>query len=65
MQVKIKPSDHVNYMTSDEKCSRCRREIREDEVPLRLWSQKDSNYMWIYCEDCTDEILSDGLGFAL
>lgn len=56
MEADIKESDHVNYMTSDEKCSRCRKDIDEDEVPLRLWAQ-DPNYMWIYCESCMNDVL--------
>lgn len=56
LQANIKESDHVNYLISDEKCSRCRADIREDEVPLRLWA-KDPNYMWIYCEKCTPEVI--------
>lgn len=56
MEVNIKESDHANYMTSDEKCSRCRKDIDEGEVPLRLWAQ-DPNYMWIYCELCINDVL--------
>lgn len=55
MKADIKKSDHVNYMESDEKCSRCRKDITE-EYPLRLWAE-DPNYMWIYCESCMNEVL--------
>lgn len=57
IKVNILPTDHVNYKTSDEKCSRCRRPLREDEVPLRFWPESDTNYMLIYCEDCCGDVL--------
>lgn len=56
MRIAIKPEDVVNYMTSDEKCSRCRKDV-SDEVPLRVWKSDDPNYMWIYCERCTEVVL--------
>ena len=57
MHLKISPNDYVNYKTDDGKCSRCRKEIREDEVPLRLWSLLDPNIMMTYCESCNEEVL--------
>ncbi len=48
----ILPSDHIHVIANDDTCSRCRRAIREDEVPLRCWGGRDGAFMWIYCDDC-------------
>ena len=56
LQIDIKPTHHVNYKTSDGKCSRCRRTIQDEEVPLLIWLY-DPNRMLIYCDDCTDKVL--------
>jgi len=48
----ITASDHCHEKTNDNTCSRCRRKIHDDEVPILLWSQKDNNRMWIFCNDC-------------
>ena len=45
-------SDHAHVGSSDETCSRCRRPIRDDEVPLRCW-EGDGTVMWIYCGGCS------------
>ena len=58
MMAKILDTDHVYHMTSEDKCSRCRREFREDEVPLHLWPESDPNYMYSYCEKCSGEVLA-------
>lgn len=47
----IRASDHLHVGTNDDTCSRCRRAIREDEVPLMLWVN-GGNDMYIYCNDC-------------
>lgn len=47
----IKPTDHWHRITNDGTCSRCRREIPDDEVPLMFWSD-DGQDMLIYCEPC-------------
>ena len=60
MKVNIAPDDHINYMTSDNKCSRCRRDIQDDEVPLRLWPESDTNFMYVYCEECSSNVLTAG-----
>ena len=48
----ILESDHAHVGTSDETCSRCRRPIRDDEVPLRC-REGDGTVKWIYCDDCS------------
>ena len=48
----IQPSDHVYVIVSDNACSRCRREIREEEVPLMIWAGREGTFLWIYCDDC-------------
>ena len=46
----IWPIDHdPGY---DETCSRCRRAIPEDEIPLLLWLPPDQTRMLAYCERC-------------
>lgn len=57
IKANILPTDFVHYMTSDDTCSRCRRAIDEDEVPLRFWPASDTNKMLVYCEACSDEVL--------
>jgi hypothetical protein len=48
----IKPTDHVHHVTSDDTCSRCRKAVPDDQVPLILWFN-DAVDMLVYCEDCT------------
>ncbi len=57
MEAKIMGTDVWYYLTSEEKCSRCRRDFREDECPLRFWKEDDADYMLAYCEDCSPEVL--------
>jgi hypothetical protein len=45
------PSDHVHVKTNDRTCSRCRRAIDDDEVPLMLW-EGDGERMLIFCWAC-------------
>ena len=47
----ILPTDHWHRGKNDDTCSRCRREIGEDEVPLLLWAN-DGHDMLIFCEAC-------------
>ena len=47
----IRVNDHLHVGTYDETCSRCRRAIREDEVPLMLWINQ-AHDMYAYCTDC-------------
>jgi hypothetical protein len=47
----------IKVWVSEEICSRCGAEFREDEIPLRLWPQEDTNFMYSYCEKCTAEVL--------
>jgi hypothetical protein len=47
----IRPSDHWHRRTNDGTCSRCRREVPEDDVPLLLW-RNDGHDMLAYCERC-------------
>lgn len=53
MKFQVKATDHEYFETSEERCSRCRNDIGEEEVPLLLWRQSDSRYMYIFCEECT------------
>ena len=53
----IRASDHVHVGTNDGACSRCRRPIREDEVPIQLFID-NGHRMLIYCNGC------DGSGEA-
>lgn len=53
----IKQSDHINFETSDELCSRCRKPVRDDQVPLRVWSH-DGKHMRIYCQCCSQLVLA-------
>ena len=41
-----------DVLVNDETCSRCRRAIAEDEVPIKLWA-RDGHGQRIYCDDCT------------
>lgn len=52
----IKPTDFCHKETNDNTCSRCRRAIREDEIPITLWRDSDPNDMWIFCNDCTPNL---------
>ena len=47
----ILPDDHWHILISDDTCSRCRKPIPEDQVPLMLWSG-DGSRMLSYCETC-------------
>lgn len=48
----IKPTDHIHVVTYDGTCSRCRKAIQEDEVPLLLWIPPKGNLMLAYCNAC-------------
>ena len=52
MNMKILPTDHVHVGTYDETCSRCRKAIGEDEVPLLMWLPPDGDRMLAYCNAC-------------
>ena len=47
----VLPDDHWHILISDDTCSRCRKPIPEDQVPLMLWSG-DGSRMLSYCETC-------------
>ena len=47
----IKPTDRWHHIVSDNTCSRCRAEIKFDEVPVLLWTD-DGLDLLIYCEAC-------------
>lgn len=47
----IKPTDFRHVGTNDNTCSRCRKAVPEEQVPILLWLH-DGNTMLIYCEDC-------------
>lgn len=44
-------TDFCHVDTFDETCSRCRKAIPEDDVPLLLWIGKGKD-MYAYCRDC-------------
>jgi hypothetical protein len=50
----IRTTDHVHHVTNDGTCSRCRKAPAEEEVPLMLWFNANTD-MLIYCETCTSE----------
>lgn len=50
----ILATDHVHVHTNDGTCSRCRREVPDDDVPLMLWTDAAGERMLIYCQRCTD-----------
>lgn len=47
----ILETDKCHVMTDDGTCSRCGKEIGEDEMPVRFWDAS-GHLMWTYCEDC-------------
>ena len=47
----VLPTDVPSVGRDSGLCSRCFRAIREDEVPLRAWSE-DGHTMYTWCEDC-------------
>ncbi len=57
IEVKILPGDYLHVDTDDGTCSRCRKVIPEDHVPLRLWKKSNPNHMWSYCEDCCGSVI--------
>jgi hypothetical protein len=50
----IRPTDHWHRRTSDDTCSRCRRQVPEDDVPLHLWKNGRTTDMLTYCERCLE-----------
>ena len=48
-------TDRLHHITNDDTCSRCRRPIREDEVPLMLWPNGGWD-MYLFCNDCTKRV---------
>jgi hypothetical protein len=49
----ILPTDHLHVGVNEGRCSRRRKEVNEDEVPLMLWPQNDGGHsMLIYCPRC-------------
>lgn len=55
--IDIRKWHHRHYITSDDTCSRCRRKIADDEIPLRFWPKSDRNYMLIYCDACIGHVM--------
>jgi len=47
----ILATDHWHIKTQDGTCSRCRRPLPEEDVPLMVWSESRDD-MLIYCERC-------------
>jgi hypothetical protein len=54
----VLPNDHWHRGTNDRTCSRCRREVPDEDVPLMLWSE-DGEDMLIYCEACLGDPLAE------
>ncbi len=48
----ILATDHIHAPAYDETCSRCRRPIPDEEVPLLLWLPPDQVGMLAYCDRC-------------
>ncbi len=45
--------DHIHAGAEDGTCSRCRRPIPEDEVPVRYWEGDGPGLrIWVYCDGC-------------
>ena len=66
LKVNVLPTDKIYYMTSENICSRCRRKLREDEVPLMFWPEPPEgerytdhgrDWLLIYCNDCIEGVL--------
>lgn len=51
----IRATDFIHIRTNDGTCSRCRKEVPDEQVPLMLWLPPNSKRMLIYCEDCIGE----------
>jgi hypothetical protein len=49
----VQAADHWHRRTDDGTCSRCRREVPDQDVPLRVWSPNGQD-MLTYCERCLD-----------
>ena len=47
----ILASDYLHKKTFDNTCSRCRKKIAEDDVPLILFHAKGED-LYAYCRDC-------------
>lgn len=47
----ILPTDHRDVGLYDETCSRCRKPIPEEQVPLQMWLNNGED-MYSYCCDC-------------
>jgi hypothetical protein len=47
----ILTTDHLHVGTYDETCSRCRKPIPEEQVPLLIWTNNGDD-MRSYCCDC-------------
>jgi len=52
----IRATDHLHIKTNDGTCSRCRRPVPDDDVPLMIWSDDGEN-MLVYCESCLAPLL--------
>lgn len=48
----ILESDHRHHITNDNTCSRCRRLVAENEVPLMAWVGEEGEDLLIYCSAC-------------
>jgi hypothetical protein len=53
----ILATDHIHVKTNDGTCSRCRKVVPDDEVPLMFWLSGEN--MLIYCGTCFDAPFPD------
>jgi hypothetical protein len=47
----ILPTDFRHFVTNDGSCSRCRKLVPEEQVPIIAWMH-GGNTMLIYCDTC-------------
>lgn len=48
----VRSTDFVHRVTNDSTCSRCRKVVPDEEVPVLIWFGDDGEDMLIYCEGC-------------
>lgn len=48
----LRPDDHIHRTRNDNTCSRCRKPVPEDQVPLLIWISRDD--LLICCGACLD-----------
>jgi hypothetical protein len=56
----VLPTDHIHRTTNDRTCSRCRKPVPEEEVPIMLWIGASGDDLLIYCGACLDNPEPEG-----